>query len=577
MRARRTLILTALAIAALAAAAGWWTLKDRKTTGGTELVADDPTARAIDTYLTRAVPFGYSGSALVARGSKILVRKGYGLADDRARTPNTAVTVHSIGSVTKQFTAAAIMKLWMLGKLTPEDELGRYFPDAPPDKKTITLHHLLTHTAGITNYTGDDYAAATREQMKQAAFAAPLDFLPGTEYRYSNAGYSLLAAVVELASGREYERFLHDELLAPAGLERTGYRIPDWSETTLARAYVGTNDNGTNLEKIFPSWNLLGNGELLSTVDDMYRWHVALSGDHILSPAAKKKLYTPNLNNYAYGWNIKDTAQGKLITHNGGSDQGTGCEYLRFPDSDTVIIIFANRDSTATFFRAGIGDKVKTLLFGGEITMPPEGSTDTPTTAAGKYHLADGSAFELSAEPELRITAIGRTAGELLAYAPADPPEDLPGLGERAERAIGAAIDGDPSLLERELDDGARLARWKRYLGEIAADVAPPRKTRVAGVWPSAREIGDRVAGISVENENKRRWMMLYFKAGRFAGLGGGDQHTGVSMRLLSRGANRFVGHELASGATVELELRASGEELMLGGKVIARRNTHGR
>ncbi|HEX6385166.1 MAG TPA: serine hydrolase domain-containing protein, partial [Anaerolineae bacterium] len=222
----------------------------------------------LDKYLTRVTPFGFSGALLVASGGEVVLNKGYGLAIRDEDVANTAETVFSLGSITKQFTAAAIVKLEMQGRLSTADFISDYFDGVPDDKSAVTLHHLLTHTAGVINYTGEDYEMAQRDETVQKVLAAPLAFAPGARYQYSNAGYSLLAAVVELVSGQRYEQFLHDHLFRPAGMRFTGYRLPDWDQRVVAHWYTGDNDFGTPLDKPYPSWNLLGNGDMLSTTDD---------------------------------------------------------------------------------------------------------------------------------------------------------------------------------------------------------------------------------------------------------------------------------------------------------------------
>ena len=166
------------------------------------------TAEKLDLYLSRSVPFGFSGALLVEEGGKVVLNKGYGLAVRSNNIPNTADTVFSVGSLTKQFTAAGIMKLEMMGKLNTEDRLDKYFENVPEDKEAITLHHLLTHTSGVVDAVGPDYQELEREDLVKKVFAEPLQHPPGEEFAYSNAGYSLLAAVIEKVSGQKYEEFL---------------------------------------------------------------------------------------------------------------------------------------------------------------------------------------------------------------------------------------------------------------------------------------------------------------------------------------------------------------------------------
>jgi CubicO group peptidase (beta-lactamase class C family) len=263
-------------------------------------------------YLERITPFGFSGACLVGLGDDIVLNAGYGFAVRADRLPNTADTVFSLGAVTKQFTAAAILKLEERGALATGDPIERFVDDVPADKADITLHHLLTHTSGLVMDTGDDYEPAERDAIVAKMLEAPLRFPPGADHAYSNAGYSLLAAIVEFAAGEAYEDFLHREVLRPAGLEATGYRLPNWSEPVVAHWYAPDSVNVTPLEKPYPLWNLLGNGEMLSTTEDMFRWHRALLGDAVLSAGSRRKLFTPYAGDYAYGWTYYSAANGNL-------------------------------------------------------------------------------------------------------------------------------------------------------------------------------------------------------------------------------------------------------------------------
>ena len=197
----------------------------------------DPITTRIDSFLNAAAAAGFNGSVLVLRDHDTLLDKGYGLRDREARLPNTPTTVHAIGSITKQFTAACILKLQEAGRLNVQDPISKYLGDVPADKSGITLHHLLTHTAGFPGAIGDDSEPIDGGDFTRLAMSTSLEHPPGAAYGYSNVGYSLLGIIVEHASGMAYERYLHDSLLVPAGLLRTGYRIPDWSKEQLAIGY----------------------------------------------------------------------------------------------------------------------------------------------------------------------------------------------------------------------------------------------------------------------------------------------------------------------------------------------------
>ena len=170
----------------------------------------------------------------------------------------------------------------------------------PRDKRGITLRHLLTHTAGLVDALGDDYDPLTRRAMVTAALASELRTTPGARYHYSNLGYSLLAAIIEEASGMGYEEYLVKELFAPAGMTQTGYVLPDWDAADVAVEY---DDEGSRPGPAVrpavgadgPYWNLRGNGGILSTAHDMGRWLLALEGDRVLDEHAKAALFRPRV------------------------------------------------------------------------------------------------------------------------------------------------------------------------------------------------------------------------------------------------------------------------------------------
>ena len=313
----------------------------------------------VDTYLTKSVSNGFSGAVLVAKDGKILIAKGYGLADRKHEIQVESSTVFNIGSVTKQFTAAAILKLVEQEKITTSDTLAKFFDDVPEDKKNITIHQLLTHTAGISPQTGGPrYEQASRERFLREFFETELDTKPGSRFEYANAGYILLAAIVEYVSGQAFEQFLSQYLFKPAGMINTGYTRPEWMEHQLAHGYYysvaekGWIDWGTTPDQWGPegvSWYGIGKGDIQSTVEDLFRWHQALQLDEILKDELRVLYETPfvpensaGTSHYAYGWAIMESERGsKVVTHN-GSNGLFFADFIRFVEDDVVIIYLTN-------------------------------------------------------------------------------------------------------------------------------------------------------------------------------------------------------------------------------------------
>lgn len=296
----------------------------------------------------------FSGVVLVAQDGVVLLAKGYGFADRAAKVPYTTDTVFDIGSITKPFTASAILKLEMDGKLKVTDRIGTYFKDVPDDKKEITLHHLLAHTAGFKDELGGDYDKVGRDDFVKLALASKLRSAPGKSYSYSNVGYSMLGAIIEQVTGASYEKYLHDNLFKPAGMTKTGYVLPKWGKDALARGYQKDKDWGTPLDRAWaedgPYWHLRANGGLLSTVGDLYRWAVALQGEDVLSKAAKEKQFAPHAsegllaggNHYGYGWSIGKTRQGKPAWEHNGSNGVFFADFRIYPEDRVVVVLATN-------------------------------------------------------------------------------------------------------------------------------------------------------------------------------------------------------------------------------------------
>ncbi|MGW3769568.1 serine hydrolase domain-containing protein [Actinomadura verrucosospora] len=319
--------------------------------------AAEPVDRSIARYLDRTLPEGPGGTVVAARGAELAHCKGFGLADRAAGTPATCDTVYDVMSITKQFTAAAIMKLETMGKLRTTDRISTILGPVPADKRGITLHHLLTHTAGLAEGLGDDYERVSRDEMLSKALKSKLVSRPGAEFHYSNTGFSVLAAIVEKVSGTSYERFLATHLFAPAGMTHTGYVLPKFSRAEVAVEY---DENGVSQGRPSdhpwasdgPYWYLRGNGGMLSTGRDMFKWHRALLGDTILSAAAKAKMFEPHARipgteaAYGYGWGVLHTKDGRVAWHNGGNDWSFA-SYSRILRDGTMIYWVTNQASQA--------------------------------------------------------------------------------------------------------------------------------------------------------------------------------------------------------------------------------------
>jgi CubicO group peptidase (beta-lactamase class C family) len=308
----------------------------------------------------------FSGVILAAHNKNIIFQKSFGFANRESQIPFGQNTIFDIGSITKQFTAAAIVKLTGENKISLEDTLSVFFDNVPEDKKVITLHHLLTHSAGFPHAFGL-YPKVESKKFIAQALNVELSAIPGDKYSYSNVGYSLLALVIEKVTGDNYEKYIRDNLLIPSGLEETGYTSITRNSKRLAISY-GRDPNafqrffsitatsepvGHSLQHQYddpgPRWYMEGAGGFLSTIDDMYKWYLALRSGYILNKESWTKIFTPHIaenkrgtSHYGYGWALDKDKDGNSRVSHDGSNGYTYAVFKYLPEMDVFIFIATN-------------------------------------------------------------------------------------------------------------------------------------------------------------------------------------------------------------------------------------------
>lgn len=288
-------------------------------------------------------------SLMVVKDGRQIKTKGYGVANLEWNVPVTKDTVFEIGSITKQFTAACILMLAQDGKLSLDDKISQHLKNTPASWSNVTVRHLLTHTSGITNYTGLDGFELTRhltqEQFIQKLGSYPLSFQPGDAWSYCNSGYSLLGYIVENASGQNYWDFLRARIFQPLKMTATGNRTPGVIIPNRAAGYELAQQVSINRD--YDLTDIFSAGAIVSTVVDMAKWDAALNGEQLLTQASKEQWWTPaKLNNgkvehYGFGWFLEPLKDHKDIGH-GGSTSGFSCSIQRFPEDGLSVIILCN-------------------------------------------------------------------------------------------------------------------------------------------------------------------------------------------------------------------------------------------
>lgn len=312
-------------------------------------------SKELDSIVNTYVQLGkFNGSVLVAQKGTILLNKGYGLSDAASKKPNTENSIFQLGSITKQFTATIILKLQEQKKLSVSDKLSKYFSDFPKGD-SITIEQLMTHTAGIYNYTDDrDFMNTqvtkphTREQMLALFKDKPLDFSPGTNWSYSNSGYMLLGYIIEDVTKKPFEAVVRDYIFNPLQMNSSGFDFAALQHPLKTTGYFMMNEQDTLQAVAVDSSVSYAAGSIYSTIGDLYKWHKALQNNTILSKAQQDKAYTPVKNKYGYGWMI-DTIVGKRRIHHGGGIHGYVTNFARIPEDDLVVVALSNTSSPAVY------------------------------------------------------------------------------------------------------------------------------------------------------------------------------------------------------------------------------------
>jgi CubicO group peptidase (beta-lactamase class C family) len=297
----------------------------------------------------------FNGNVLVIEKGNTIFSKSYGLASLEWNKAHQADSKFRIGSITKQFTALLIMQLKQQGKLELQHKITHYLPWYPKEiGDKITIHHLLTHSSGLINYTNN--AAAIDdinthpylpEEIARKYCVSPLEFEPGTQFRYCNTGYYLLGVIIETLTRKKYADVLCENILQPAGMTHSGMDSPEAILTNRADGYSYTFDGYAHASYINPATATFSAGGMYSTVGDLYLWQKALSEDKLVSKENKAILLTPNRGNYGYGFYISRLQSGEpgqvatVIGHN-GSISGFSSSMLRYLDDDILVILLDN-------------------------------------------------------------------------------------------------------------------------------------------------------------------------------------------------------------------------------------------
>lgn len=463
-----------LAIVVIAVTAVSGSARSARSPAGLFTPPADFAAKAEEYMRARVRVTGFSGSVLVAREGKPLLRAAYGLADRSFEIRNTPETKFRLGSVTKPFTAAAILLLQSRGLLNVDDPVSRYSPSWPAGWSGVTLGHLLTHTAGLPRLTiawpMADVSGLSRSGPLQrppsvldlatpAERLQPLDFTPGKSFAYSNIGYVILGEVIERVSGKPYAAFMQENVFLPLGMVNTGAEDPRRIEPRRARGYARA--DAELVEAGYVDLRLVGGaGALYSNVDDLLRWDRALAAGRWLPGPELQRMFTPALSEYAHGWWVQNRF-GRRVQWHRGNVQGFISIIVRYPDEQLFLAVQSNVEGTQVL---AICNELAAMAFGLPYEMPRDrrvASLDPKVfdAYAGKYENVERSEDTF---------ALRRDAGRLLIEFPGGGsfealPESPTRLFARVvEWEASFVLDGRGEVGEVRIRNQGVESRWRR-------------------------------------------------------------------------------------------------------------------
>jgi CubicO group peptidase (beta-lactamase class C family) len=390
MSCRRAVVALLFALVAGApAAAHTPPLREDATTSVGEI------GERIVAFAERAAAGGFSGAVLAARDGEVVAAVGVGSADAEGRVPNTPATLFEIASVTKQFTAAAAMRLVQDGKLRLDDPISKHLPGVPESCAAITVEHLLRHTSGIPGSNSQGSGDEIERVLPTFLRGGPRHE-PGTRFEYWNQGYAIVSEIIARAAGKPYTAYCAEALFAPAGMRGTcftGDDAPGGAAVAVGRSSRGAPRSALEHPYGAYGFQYRGMGGAVTSVWDLWRWDRALRGDGVLAAEWRARLFEPGPGSYGLGWVVRRDRSGRLVHSHGGGVRGFICEVRRYPDEDALLVVLCNRDD---FALRGLVQPLEDMLFGGAAPEPLDAGL--VGSLAGRYLDGSGRVLLIVAE-----------------------------------------------------------------------------------------------------------------------------------------------------------------------------------
>jgi CubicO group peptidase (beta-lactamase class C family) len=383
-----------------------------------------------------------NGCAMVYSKGKTIFQNCYGTADYSKKIPLTTSSIFQIGSITKQFTSLVILKLVEKKKLKLSDPISKWFPDFPRGNE-ITVHHLLSHTSGIFNYTKDGQfmmskatLPATSKEIIALFKDKPLDFDPGTKYSYSNSGYMMMGYIINKVTKKPYEYNVRKYVFKPLGMSQSGFDFVNLSSEHKTKGYFSIQKEAATECKYVDSTVSYAAGSMYSTIGDMLLWHKGLMTNKLVKRSTLEKAFTPVLNNYGYGWLIHENGGKKMVHHNGGIF-GFNATFYRVEADDECVIVLNNMGNPVI---DDIAENMIKVLNNQQYQLPSEKveiqlETSVMQQYVGSYELMPGF-----------LIAITLENGQLMAQATSQPKFQL--FAEKSNYFFVKAVEAEVEFVK---------------------------------------------------------------------------------------------------------------------------------
>lgn len=440
-----------------------------------------------------------TGFVAISGAGEVLYVQGFGFRDHGAREPNTAETSFRIGAVSEPFTAAAVLRLSMQGKLSLDDPISRHLPEYPQPGASITLHQLLSHTSGLPNYLSDPALLERRSeplsprQLLERFWSAPLEFSPGSDFRYSDSNYVVLGAIIERAAGRSYAEHVRRDIFQRFGLKHTAVG-DDAAGTELARGYSASSTGALEPARLIDASLLYSAAGVRSTARDLLRWHDALQTRSVLDAPHMDLMVRPVLGQFGYGWFVREEHGFTVLSHTGATP-GYVTHFARVPELDLAIAVLINNSAVDALpiadaaLRAALGQEVKPR----EKASALELDTALTSRITGTFRLNDAAAEELKrrkiprqALQSMRSIRVYEEGGKLYFKPTGQAAVQMLPSGPSAFVLLGGK-----AKIEVPLDpDGAPATRLLLEQGPLKVEYT--RRARVRGKPEEPEESDDR-------------------------------------------------------------------------------------